>query len=238
MIVRQNYLRIKNHLAYLESVMQITKDSIDRYWSYLRHLLLWSNDCLLTQADKITPSFPQYLAALPGGNGRGSLAAETQKKIIVLSRRFFHWAKSNYPREYKNLPDLWIDSLHPVRLMQIYPEHVYVTLDEAIQLATFPVEKGNIALQRDQAAAAMLFLSGMRASAFTTLPIEAVNLSDNSVRQWPELGVKTKNSKRATTYLLPIPELISVVQTWDQFIRVHLPGTGCWYAPIEHTWGE
>jgi hypothetical protein len=49
----------------------------------------------------------------------------------------------------------------------------------------------------------MLFLSGARASAFTTLPLSAVDLPARTLRQWPELGVATKNGKRATTYLLP-----------------------------------
>lgn len=238
MIIRQNYLRVKKHLVYLESVLQISEVSVERYWNYLRHLLLWADDHLLNQADRITPSFPHYLAALPGLNGQGTLSSETQKKIIELSRRFFHWAKGNYAREFKHLPDLWIDSLRPMRSVGTVKEHIFVTMDEAIQLATTPVEPGNIAMQRDRAAAAMLFLSGMRASAFTTLPIKAVDIQDCSVRQWPELGVRTKNSKMATTFLLPIPELIEVAEEWDEFVRAHPPTSGRWYAPVEHTWGE
>jgi hypothetical protein len=65
----------------------------------------------------------------------------------------------------------------------------------------------------------MLFLSGARASAFTTLPISAVDLPGRTLHQWPELGVATKNGKRATTYLLPIPELLAVAQTWDDKVR-------------------
>ena len=84
----------------------------------------------------------------------------------------------------------------------------------------------------------MLFLSGMRASAFASLPIEAVDLSAYSIRQWPEIGVRTKNSKRATTYLLPIPELLEVVKNWDQLIRGVLPLSSSWYTPIESNWGD
>jgi hypothetical protein len=42
----------------------------------------------------------------------------------------------------------------------------------------------------------------MRAGAFSTLPISAVDLSSRTIKQWPALGVKTKNGKSATTYLL------------------------------------
>jgi integrase len=58
------------------------------------------------------------------------------------------------------------------------------------------------------------------------------------VRQWPELGVKTKNGKKAITSLLPVPELLEVAQSWDQFVRTNLPENAPWYAPIRSQWGE
>jgi len=84
----------------------------------------------------------------------------------------------------------------------------------------------------------MLFLSGSRAGAFTSLPIQAVDIPGRAIRQWPELGVRTKFGKRATTYLLEIPELLEVVSEWDALVRGKLPGTAAWYAPIESSWGE
>ena len=50
-----------------------------------------------------------------------------------------------------------------------------MTLDEVRQLIALD-RGGDLAIQRDQAAAAMLFLSGVRSSAFASLPIEAVDL--------------------------------------------------------------
>ena len=58
-----------------------------------------------------------------------------------------------------------------------------------------------------------------------------------TLRQWPELGVATKNGKRATTFLLPIPELLSIAKTWDDVVRSKLPSTSPWYAPISVHWG-
>jgi integrase len=84
----------------------------------------------------------------------------------------------------------------------------------------------------------MLYLSGMRVGAMGTLPIEAVDLAERSVRQWPSLGVYTKNGKAATTYLLPIPELLEVVQRWDGHVRETLPPTAMWCPPVGHTWGD
>ena len=90
---------------------------------------------------------------------------------------------------------------------------------------------------RDRAAAAMLFVSGMRASAFSSLPISAVDLPSRTVRQFPSLGVRTKNSKAAVTYLLKIPELLAVVEEWDAVVRSKLPPTAMWYAPLISRWG-
>ncbi len=52
-----------------------------------------------------------------------------------------------------------------------------------------------------------------------TLPLEAVDLEKLAVKQWPKLGVKTKFQKHATTFLLPIPELLRVVRAWDDEVR-------------------
>jgi hypothetical protein len=82
-------------------------------------------------------------------------------------------------------------------------------LDEVRQLIALEINpKTDLAGWRDQAAAAMLFLSGMRAGAFGSPPISAIDLPNRSIKQWPTLGVKTKNHKSATTYLLDIPDLL------------------------------
>ena len=111
-------------------------------------------------------------------------------------------------------------------------------LEDVIKLATLPVDEDDIATKRDQAAAAMLFISGMRVGAFATLPILAVDIDSNSIRQWPELGVKTKFNKKATTFLLPIPELIQIVEEWDSFVRENLPEHMMWYPALKSNWGE
>ena len=50
--------------------------------------------------------------------------------------------------------------------------------------------------------------------------------------------MQTKNKKKATTYLLPIPELMVVVKRWDAFVRSQLPLTTMWYTPIDGGWGN
>jgi len=179
------------------------------------------------------------LKSLSGENGSRSLAAVTQEKVLKVSRRFFRWLRETHPREFGKLSPAWIDTL---RLASGTPagirEHEYVSEEEVKQLAQVPVPPADLALLRDRAAAAMLFLSGARAGAFTSLPIQAVDIPGRSIRQWPELGVHTKFGKRATTYLLEIPELLAVVTEWDALVREKQPPTAPWYAPIESSWGE
>jgi integrase len=38
--------------------------------------------------------------------------------------------------------------------------------------------------------------------------------------------------------LLPIPELITVIETWDTLARNNLPATHSWYAPVNIHWGK
>ncbi len=91
---------------------------------------------------------------------------------------------------------------------------------------------------RDKAAAAFLFLSGARASAFCTLTLECVNIAERTVKQFPTMGVHTKNSKAAITHLLEIPDLLEVVAEWDSFVRARLPATAPWYPVIDISLGE
>jgi integrase len=237
-IRRSNYLLVGRYLQDLGEVYQLSGSSLGRYRFYLRHLLLWAGETPFQQAAKLRPTFPSYVSYLPGRNGEIPLASVTQKKIIEVSKRFFIWGKQNHPKEFGSLTTAWLESLRAPRVRENNEEHEYVSLEEVKQLIAISHNEDDLALMRDKAAAAMLFLSGARASAFTTLPISAVDLPARTLRQWPELGVATKNGKRATTYLLPIPELLSVAQIWDDVVRLKLPSTAPWYAPISSQWGN
>lgn len=238
MLNRDNYMLIKSHLKYLEEVEQLSPASLRRYWFQLRHMLVWADETPLKRSPEIRPTFPVYVAALYGRRGEPSLAAVSQKKIIAAARRFYLWAKSIGHVGYTQIPAAWIETLRPARSNHPSDEHVYVSLEEAIQLATFPVDPVDLAARRDQAAAALLFLSGARGGAFTSLPIGAVDIESRCLHQWPELGVRTKNRKKATTFLLPIPRLLEVVQAWNDTVLRALPPSAPWFASIQNNWGD
>lgn len=238
MINRLNYLKVKQFLKYLEEVQQVSKLSLERYGFYLRHLLLWADEQSLGESPVIRPTLQAYAANAPGKNGESTLAYESQKKIIEISKRFFIWAKATYPREFTKVTLSWIETLRPPRTPQVGGDPIYVSEEEILQLLAVPVKKTDLCLLRDRAAAARLYLTGERISAFTTSPIKAFNLQERSLHQWPELGVHTKFGKKATTFLLPIPQLIDIVSEWDELVRENLPDHFPWYAPIDQHWGE
>ena len=89
MIERQNYLKIKEHLKYLEEVLQLNPTSVERYRFYLRHLLLWADDQNFRNVQAIRPTLPTYLTSLPGKEGKGTLAGVSQKKILTQANASF-----------------------------------------------------------------------------------------------------------------------------------------------------
>ena len=65
-----------------------------------------------------------------------------------------------------------------------------------------------------------------------------MNVEERTVRQWPSLGLRTKNDKTATTYLLEIPDLLTTVTSWGAFARARMRSTAMWYPPVISHWGE
>jgi integrase len=238
MINRSNYVKTRAFLDYLEQVIQLRDGSVDIYRSGLKRLIIWAGELPFKEASEIRPSFPAFLARSRSDGRPGTLAPVTAKKVIQVVRRFLTWAKLMYPSEFKPLSQLWIDSLKPPRLSELPHDHEFVTIDEIREIAHLDLEDDQTILRRDQAAACLLFLSGMRAGAFVSLPIQALNLEERCVKQWPSLGVYTKMGKSATTYLLDIPDLMKPVRAWDQHLRAHLPATAMWYTPTVNYWGD
>jgi site-specific recombinase XerC len=238
LVNRENYHLVRAYLEHLRDTGQLGSGSISRYRFLLRHLLLWADEVPLPRVDDVRPSFPTYLRDRCRGKAQASLAPATLKKTVQVARAFLGWVKSEHPRDFKDLPKAWIDGLRAPRVSQAPGEHRFVGLDEVLRIASLKVPEDDMATRRDQAAACLLFLSGMRASALGSLPIRAVDVSKRELYQWPSLGVRTKNAKSATTFLLDVPALVGVVAAWDTFIRTRLPETAMWYTPTISNWGE
>ena len=168
MINRDNYKAVRRYLTFQTEVMQLDAETIKRKDKHLKHLLRWADEESLTNAPAIRPVFPRYLLdAQRNIAGEKPLSAVGVKRTCGEARRFFTWAMVTSPKEYDALSEGWVLTLRPIK-MPVAPrqEHEAVTLDMVQQLLAVPGD--DLASRRDRAAAAMLFLSGVRATAFCT----------------------------------------------------------------------
>jgi site-specific recombinase XerC len=234
-INRDNWKACNAFLAYRREVDQLAAGSARLEAGWLRHVLEWAQERPFTDAPKIRPAFPAYtLGARLDGSGEALSPAYVQK-LISAARRFFCWL-SVHRQGYKALTAAYLDTLKPPRTVKEPTEHEAVTLDEVRAIAAAPA--ATVGDRRIRAAAVFWFLSGIRIGAFVTLPLQAVDLDQLTVKQWPGLGVKTKFSKHQTTYLLNLPGLLPVVRAWDDEVRAVLPARGLWFAPLSPDTGE
>ncbi len=195
--------------------------------TWIKHLLEWLGNAPVWYAPKIKTSFTIYLSNSEEHEKYSSIYT---RKILATSYRFFTWAVKHYPQFDKTITVNWLDTLKPVRMVNDEKEHEFVTLDEIRTIAETPVN--SLRDRRIRAAAVFWFLSGIRIGAFVTLPIRAVNIAKREVYQFPSYGVHTKFGKKGTTHLLNIPDLLPVVQDWDNEIREYLGDGTFWFAPL------
>lgn len=233
MINRENYQDVSNFLNFQRELRQNDPATVLGYWYRLRHVLVWAQMTSLIKAPVIRPAFPAHLEKVKTRADNQLRAAEFTS-ICKTVRAFFTWAKAEYPFRYRLVDQNWIVSIRPPRIRseqaELHTRELY-TVEEVIRLATYPVKR--ITERRTQAAVALLFLSGMRIGAFSSLPIGCVDLEHMTVYQLPERGVLTKNRKAAITYLLEIPELLAVAKSWDGLVREQLGVDLYWFAHLE-----
>jgi integrase len=239
MIYRQNWKDAEKYLEYLHDVEQLEELSVVTRRTQLRYLLLWADDVPLGKAPSIVPVFPRWLAnyrQAPQGWAQGPLknplSYNSQQAAISAVRGFFRWARSRHPRRYSQISDMYLKTLKPIKQKGRPNEREAYTLEQVQALINLPVR--TLKDRRKRSTVALLFLSGMRIGACTTLPIKALDLEKKSVKQWPEWGVRTKFSKAATTFLLELPELLEVVADWDSYVRSRLPEDALWYSRLDY----
>ncbi len=229
MISKKNVKLVKKYLEYRLSVDQLTEGSVKREETHLRYVLRWMQEASFHDAQDKRPTFPEYFQSHPLSERKKPLSPVYIKKTLATARLFFTWLSEN-ETGYKKIKPAWIKKIKVKRLVNIQRTTEYVTFDEIMTIASRPC-KGARA-RRARAGMVFLYLSGMRIGAFISLPIQAVDIPNRVIYQDPSLGVKTKNSKYGITYLLDIPELLQVIQDWDNEIRAMLSPSGFWFAPL------
>lgn len=233
MIERQNYLDIRAFLEYRERVLQNDPATIRRTRGSLKHLLIWADSTPFERAQTIKNTFPAYLLTARNDGKDKQLAPASLGKACTYARLFFQWARIEIPTRYRDISEAWIETIHPRKskgAQSIYKKRDIWELADVEKIAALKPQ--SLAEKRDQAAICFLYLSGMRITAFCTLPIDCVNIAKRRIEQLPEKGVMTKNRKAAVTSLLPIDSLLEIVREWDSLIRDNLPGSALWYPRL------
>lgn len=231
MINRSNWLDVQLFLKYRSEVDYLSRGSLRFEETLLIHLLQWAQETKLPLAPRIRPTFPEYvLSSRRDLRSKDILSAAYSSKAIATAKQFFSWAIKRRAG-YRRLQPEWVETLKLPPLAEKPKEHQAVTLDYVRTLASSPVR--TLREERIRAASTFWFLSGIRVGAFVSLPLEAIDISELEVKQWPSLGVKTKFKKHATTFLLNIPDLLKVVSSWDGFIRSRLGANALWFSPID-----
>ncbi len=231
MIERQNWLDTKQYLAHIEKIGR-NPETVKRVRGLLRHLLEWADETPFPKARMIDPAFPAYLSSNRNDGRDGGLSPASMKKACEYSRMFFNWIRGEHFSRYKTISTSWIETLYPNKsnsLQSEYYEHKFWEIDQVRKIAA--LEPKNLTEERDQAALVFLFLSAMRAQAFVSLPVDAVDLRQFKISQFPKMGVHTKNAKAARTDMLRLPDLLAVVQAWDAKVRA--AGSPLWYPRID-----
>jgi site-specific recombinase XerD len=234
MIHKANWRMMKKYLAYRSEVDLLSKTSMRMQIIQMRYLLEWAQGVSFHQASTIRPTFPEYMLTSRLDGVEGRLSAGYIKKALATARYFFTWLSDN-ETGYKHIKQAFIKTLKVKRISDMPKNKDYVTLEEIVAIASSPAR--SIRERRARAGLVFLYLSGTRIGAFVSLPIQAVDIPNRVVSQFPSLGVRTKNSKAAKTFLLDIPELLHVVQDWDDEVRAILPDNGFWFAPLSNVTG-
>jgi len=226
MINRQNWQLTKKYLDYRLHVDQVSVVSMEKEKTHLRYLLEWAQDRPFSKSSAFRPTFPEFLFVARLDGKEGQLSAVYVKKILATVRMFYSWFSEN---EDKNVKSVFIKTLRVKRVSIVPKVRDVVTLDEIIAIAKAPAL--NIVERRARAGLVFLYLSGMRIGAFVSLSMRLIDIENRSVMQFPSMGVRTKNGKHSTTYLLDIPELLTVVRDWCNEILSQV-NFGVFYFPI------
>lgn len=232
MILRENYFTVQEYLRHLRDEKQLDADTVRISGNACRYLIQYADTRPLYDLANKRPTFPEYISTSKGKLTSRPMTATYQAKMLENIRHFYTWARMYKRGLWAKVSEGWIDNLR-VRRSLLNSEkdqkgHIFWEMDTLEKVASFKPQ--TLKDERTQAAIIFMFMSGMRITAFCSLPVDCVDIGAGRIEQKPSRGVITKNRKSAVTFLLPIPEFKSVIQAWDE--RVRSAGARLWFAPI------
>ena len=219
---QMNFENLQEFLDYLKKNEHCQPNTITTYEHYMDKLLDWAGDHYLYKAPQFKEGFPEYLDRLIKEDG-SSFSMHFISGACSFARRFFSYAIGELPYyDGKVIRTKYINSIRPIEQPAKINDIKYYTIEEMLQIAAVDC-KDDLIMRRTQAGVIFLFLSGMRITAFLSLPISAVDLENYTVRQEPASGVYTKLNHADITPLFSIKGLIDIVKDWDKLVRSTCP---------------
>jgi len=229
LINRGNWKLFKEYLRYREEVHQLEKKSVRLEETCLTHVLVWADEKSFKDISNKRPAFPVYMLSARSDGKKGQLSPAYITKVVQTAKRFLEWL-SVHKRGHKTITPHFIDTLRSPRMDEEPKKREFVSYQEILDIASSPVK--NTKQERLRASLVLLWLTGMRAGAFVTLPLSAVDLENLEINVSPSLGVRVKNRKGRTVHILNDPKLLAVVKEWDKKVRAILPNNGLWFAHL------
>jgi integrase len=149
------------------------------------------------------------------------LSAERHRKIYAHARELLGFALDQQPHAFARVQRQHLRHLRPDTFPETLTSTVrrpFYTLAEMHVLAQLDL-RAKVTLWRAQACACLQFLGGLRIGSLATLPLCAIDCETLRVQQDPRLGVRTKLRKRAVTVLLDLPDILTPVRAWLDYLR-------------------
>ena len=229
MILRHNYELLRKYRKELKETHKVNALTLETYEAYESLILDWAGNKPLSKAASFKETFPEFLNSCTNSKGQ-PYSSEYIKGACGYARRFFDWARDN-DKDFRLMKGSWIKTITPIKRPGKLPDTRYYTKEELEKICA--IQPKNLRMKRMIAAIAFLLLTGMRISAFLTLPIKNVSIQAKTIKQNPEDGVCTKGNKAAVTTILKISKLLEIVEEWDKLVRENCPEDSSWYARLD-----
>lgn len=234
MINKNNYKLTEEYLEQVHRNHQQKEGTTKNKRSRLRHLLNWCGETEFFYIPKRNELYREYISKETRENGE-PLSNIYKRKIIEEAKLFFQWL-SIRKSGYQLITPAWLDTFRYKKSSYGKKSLKSITEEEIKRLANLPAK--TLTEKRTRASVCALYITGMRIDAFVTLPISAIDFQKLSVRQDPNLGVRTKNNKSADTFIIKLDGVFEVAQEWDELVRSEFPQNALWFAPLSSQTGE
>lgn len=221
--IYKNEIAKRRYYKYLEHSKGSSKESIKHYKSAIwRWQEFTNNEDFFNISETKIENFKEWLKNKNKKNSSVIISLSHRYDILRYLKIFFNWLseqpgyKSKITKTITNYFNL---TMGEARQATEQRTRTSPTMEEAKILIESIKGKTEIEI-RDKALISLVFLTGIRISALSSLPIQSFDKENLIINQDPRLGVKTKNSKKIMTSLIPFSyqEPLNYFLDWYNFL--------------------